>query len=462
MGHRLKAAAAVWLAVSGIGAWAVPDEADFLYRAPITVQRNAPFVAVPLTPATYGRSLSPALADLRVVDAQGGRVPFALQAPEPGQPVQARLKRAVMLYPLPPRPPASAPGGPAFELELDDGRLRLRQEGAAARLTGPSPGWVVDLGATGPDTAPPAFVELAWSGAADFSTGYRVETSDDLRQWRPAGGGQLMSLAAAGATLTQPLVALPASPGRYLKLEWLAGDAPPPLSGAQAVSLQTRMADNGALTELRVAAAPDTPPAGGPPRALLFDLGAPLPLAEAALDWTAGTHVVPARVQGRLRPDQPWTDLASAVFYRLEREGPASMSPAVPLQATARYLRVLPDDRAGALTPAGAGLRVRAALGQVVFATQGVPPFALVTGAAGVAPGHLPIQALVPSLNEERERFGAGRLGEWGTSAAAEAKARAEQDRAAWRPVLLWGALLVAVAALAAMVWRLARGQPQA
>lgn len=441
-------------------AWAEPDAADFLHRSPITVQRSAPFVEVPLTPATYGRSLSPGLADLRVVDAQGARVPFALQAPEPGERVESRSRRAVPLYPLPARP-ASATGPAAVELLLENGRLSLRQEGNTTPRTAESPGWLVDLGAPSSATPPPVFVELAWSGPAEFSAGFRLEASDDLRHWRPAGGGQLMSLASAAGPLTQPLLALPDPPGRYLKLEWLAGETPPLLTGAQAVSLQARSAGAGPLPEMRVAAAADTPAAGGAARAAVFDVGAPLPLAEVALEWSAGTHVLPARVQGRLRPDQPWTDLANAVFYRLEREGKVSVSPPVPLQATARQLRVLPDERAGALAPAGVALRVRAALGRVVFATQGVPPYFLLAGAPGAAAGDLPVQALVPALAEERARFGTGQLGEWETSPAAAAKAQAEQRRAAWRPVLLWGALLLAVAALAAMVWRLARSAPR-
>lgn len=439
---------------------AAPEQTEFLHRAPITVQRIAPFIEVPLTPATYARSLSPGLADLRVVDAQGERVPFALMAPSPGQPLQTRSRRPARLFALPVRPVGSASGPAAFELDLDQGRLSLRQGGAPVQAAGRSPGWLIDLGESAAGDPAPAFIELAWDGAAEFSAGYRLETSDDLRQWRAAEGGQLMSLRAPAGPLTQPLVALPTPTGRYVKLEWLAADEAPPLAGAQAVSLQARLHGAGALEGLQADAVPEPSTAGGAGRAVVFDLQAPLPLADVSLTWGSGTHVVPALVQGRERTEQPWVDLARAVFYRLEREGAVSVSPPLSLQATVRYLRVVPDERAGSLATQGTVLHAHAALGRLVFAAQGTPPFGLLAGAPGAAPGALPLQGLVPALQEERARFGAGRVGEWASSAPAVARAEAERKRAAWRPALLWAALLSAVAVLAAMVWRLARSRP--
>jgi hypothetical protein len=60
-------------------------------------------------------------------------------------------------------------------------------------------------------------------------------------------------------------------------------------------------------------------------------------------------------------------------------------------------------------------------------------------------------------LDEERSRFGKATLGEW---SEVEAVARAEkwrQRQAELRPWLLWSVLIVGVAGLSYMVWRLAR-----
>ena len=46
---------------------------------------------------------------------------------------------------------------------------------------------------------------------------------------------------------------------------------------------------------------------------------------------TSGTHVAPVRLQGRVRVDEPWRELGSGVFYRLERGGDVATSPAIAL-----------------------------------------------------------------------------------------------------------------------------------
>ncbi|CAN5237243.1 hypothetical protein BH11PSE9_BH11PSE9_13050 [soil metagenome] len=128
------------------------------------------------------------------------------------------------------------------------------------------------------------------------------------------------------------------------------------------------------------------------------------------------------------------------------------------MQATARYLRVIPDERAAMLDPAATKLLVRAALASIVFAAQGQPPFALLAGSANAAPGALPVGTLVPSLDDERARFGQASLGEWAEVKGAADQARAQERQAALRPWLLWAVLLAGVAALGFMVWKLARG----
>ena len=66
----------------------------------------------------------------------------------------------------------------------------------------------------------------------------------------------------------------------------------------------------------------------------------------------------------------------------------------------------------------------------------------------------------MPQLDSERARFGHAELGAF---VADEAVARASprsRGRRALRPWLLWAVLLVGVAGLGALVWRLARAGP--
>ena len=63
-----------------------------------------------------------------------------------------------------------------------------------------SAGWLIDSGETRSGDPLPRSLRLRWSGPAEFSVAYRIESSDDLRQWRGAGSGQLMQLQSPGGT----------------------------------------------------------------------------------------------------------------------------------------------------------------------------------------------------------------------------------------------------------------------
>jgi hypothetical protein len=161
------------------------------------------------------------------------------------------------------------------------------------------------------------------------------------------------------------------------------------------------------------------------------------------------------RVQGRNAATEAWREIAQGVFYRLERDGGVSTAPPLALQATLRFLRIVPDERAAALDAATTRLAVQAQLASLVFAMQGTPPYTLQAGAPVAAAGALPIAALVPALAEERPRFGRAALGEWSEVAEVARSAEAAERRAALRPWLLWSVLLAGVAGLAFMVCRL-------
>ena len=347
----------------------------------------------------------------------------------------------------------------------------MRRHGPATKTTTAgtareSGGWLIDGGESRPGDPPPQSLTLRWSGPAEFSAAYRLETSDDLRQWRPAGTGQVMALQSSAGSLTQPLVPLPDATGRFLRLVWADPADAPALDGADVLVAERHLVALDSAREIVVA--PSAEPAGriapdaSSPRALHFDLGGALPLIDVDLRFASGTHVAPVRLQGRARVDEPWRDLGAGVFYRLERGGEVGQAPAIALPATVRFLRVVPDERAAALDANGTSLVVHAALASIVFAAQGEPPFRLLAGSIDAPAGALPVSTLVPMLEAERARFGRGELGEFSADATVERAAVRAEEQQRWRPVLLWGVLLVGVAGLGALVWRLARSGPAA
>lgn len=454
-------------------ATAAADEPAFRHNASIAIEQPAPFVQLPLDAGVYARSEQAGLQDLRVVDARGERVPFALLAPRADRSDSVEEPRAATLYALP-RKPADGSAWPLpVEVLVQGDAIRVVKRAADARgrdtaTPEASPGWLVDTGERGKDEPPVArrALRLAWSGPAEFSVGVDVEASADLRSWRRVGGSQLLALNSPAGPLTQPKIPLPADAPRFVRLVWLDAAAAPRLTGATLVleRQQNVVLDAPTTLEFTASAEPagKAPPEPAAKRGLHVDLGGPLPLASVDLKFAAGgSRVVPLRVQGRLRIDEPWRELAQAVVYRLERGGTASASPAVELHATARYLRLLPDERAAPLDAAATRVVVQARLARLVFARQGQAPYALLAGDARAPAGALAPATLVPALDEERPRFGRASLGAWQEVEAVARRAESERRMAALRPYALWGVLLAGVAALGVMVWRLARSKPQ-
>lgn len=492
-GLVLVPALALALALASASASAHAAEPRFGHSAPVTVAQAGAFVQLPLPASVYAKALRPDLADLRLLDGRGERVPFAFLPPLPPAPPPANEAwRAVAAWPLPPRPTPAATLGLPVEVTVRGDTIQVRRgsgsTGAAAPTPVPPvppPGWLFDLGAAGPATpgvlaAPalprPQTLRLAWPGAPDFSAAYDIDLSDDLRQWRSGGSGQLMSLQAAAGSLEQRSVPLPPAAPRFVRLVWRdpatalrigAAEAlwPTPAAALPANAAAPHAPDS---TELRLQAVPD--PAGAAPvrmaqtttapPSLVFDLGGPMPIASVSLELPPGTRVAPVRLQGRAHLAGPWQDLGTTVFYRIERDGQPTLSPPFETAgATARWIGVLPDDRAAALVPATTALVLRVHLPQLVFVAQGQPPYRLLAGAAVAEPGALPVATLVPQLDTERARLGRAEIGAWSEVPEVAAAARAAARQAALRPWLLWGVLSVGVMALGVMVWRLAKGK---
>lgn len=460
------------------------------FEAPIMVARSAGFIALPLPAAAYARS-EQRLADLRVVDSRDERVPFALLAPRRALETSDAVREAV-LYPLPPAARGTSSGGaPALPVDVvvDGDRISVHRRAlppSSAELRGPSPGWLFDTGERRREQPPVRRLRLRWPAAdAEFTAGFRVDSSDDLRSWRHAGVGQLIALRSPGGPLTQPLVELSAPAGRFVRLLWIDPQQAPVISGAGAITPGERSIDLDAATEVRADAAVDR----DDPRALVFDLGAVLPIDELALHLGAGTRVVPARLQVKSRLEERWRELGGTVFSRFESgdlaaaaaavaatsaspSNPASAStltaaaasattgasPPFPVDTQARFVRIVVDERVAALEPGDASLLARFRADTLVFASAGAPPYRLLAGSPDAAAGALPAATLAPRLADERPRFGVATLGSFREIEAAAQAAESREREARLRPIALWAVLLVGVALLSLMVWRLARG----
>ncbi|MCW5637330.1 MAG: DUF3999 family protein, partial [Rubrivivax sp.] len=250
---------------------AADGEAAFRHRAPIAIEQPGAFMRLPLPASAYAMSRQAGLADLRVVDARGERVPFALLGARAPRSRSEELARPVHVYPLPAlRAGEKEPASP-LEVQVVGDRItvrRLERRGGAAGVATAgdaarrSPGWLFDLGerrVDGTPEGPPALLRLAWSGPAEFIAGYQLELSDDLKQWRRAGGGQVLALQPAAGqptgTLAQRDVPLPRHGdrgARFVRLRWLEPQQAPVVIAAQQVRFARTAVELDAPTVLAV------------------------------------------------------------------------------------------------------------------------------------------------------------------------------------------------------------------
>ncbi len=490
------------------GAAPAADEPRLRHAAPLEALSPGAWFELTLPVEALRLSARADHADVRIVDAQGQRTPFAWLPPQSPEPAAPRWKSAA--HWAWPASNARNDGLPdTLEVISRGGTLVVRQR-AGARPGGASArpaGWLVDLGKAEPGAVRPDALKLAWPPGAAFSVAYRLETSADLRQWQPAGGGTLLSLsasapsggaptasinpavpagstsaspagapsagpppaAATGATpapLEQPLIPLPAGAARFVRWTWTDPAAAPALTQVQA-RLPAPAAAPAAhrarlVVPLTAEPAAATGDKGAAATGLLADLGGVLPVARVQLQFRSGTQISPVRVQWRERADAPWREAGSAVFYRVEQPGgSASESPALPLPGRARFLRLLPDPRSAAPAPEQVELAVDIDQPRLLWARQGTPPHRLLIGAATATAGDLPLATLVPGGDPARLAVGPSRLGAF-TESPEAAQAEAQAERAArWRPALLWGVLVAGVLLMAGMVWRLAQHAPR-
>ncbi len=429
------------------------------FHATLTVERPAPFVALPLTPSIYAHSERGRLADLQVVDAQGQNLPFALVAAPAAARTVSTQERPAKLYALPPAALATPSGQAApVQIWLQGQQVVVAANPAApsAKPAAPSPGWVVDTGAQEPQASSPNALRVEWAAAADFNQSLQVDSSDDLKTWRGSGHAQLVSLTSGEPALRQPVVPLPAGIGRYVRLRWDEPAAAPALTGAWAQTTETlpSAGNDTAASTFTASAVPlsEDPKAPG---AMVFELPAPLPVAQLTVQWPQGNQLWPLRVQWRADTTGPWQEGGAAVFYRLQRSDTASFSPPLALATTARQFRLVPTQGTLGLATSAPSVQVQAKLPWLVFVQQGTAPYELRAGASAGPNMALPASTLMANVEEERPRFGRASLQPFSENTQAAAQAAQQQRWAEWRPRLLWAVLLLGVAGLGAMVWRL-------
>ncbi|MDR2128770.1 MAG: DUF3999 domain-containing protein [Burkholderiaceae bacterium] len=477
---------------------------DYARQALLQTEGDATWYRLDLPMSVYWGAAHADLRDLRVFNAAGEALPYALTAVQ-GQHTETRREARTRFFPL-----YGARGGDGGNTyNTDDMAMRVRRDASgllvevlsdpAAQKTGagalPLRGWLLDASAA-LDFSPER-LRLDWENGAEGFQQLRIEASDDLQHWRAWGTGQIARLQFDGERIERNEVRLPGGgdKARYLRLTWLTPETAPTLTAATLTSVQAT--DQAALlwSEAMPGQRADSADKNASnPNAVDFvwQLPTRLPLQRVHVAITEPNTLAPVIVSGAWqsaqtttpratindvriglkhhRPNHPprdiWQPLARALLYRLPAPGGGQdVQEEIDLPGTAvNQLRLQIDSRGGGLgQPTPPQLRVAISGHQLIFLARGAPPYRLAFGREQAQSAALPLATLAPAYDAshpEKVKFGTARLADAAASAQSvlTTTTAAAATAARNKTYILWAALLAGVGLLIGMALSLLRG----
>lgn len=420
---------------------------DFAYSVSLSTEPDVAVHRLMLPLDVYRHSVRADLADIRVLNANGGLVPYALRPP----PAASQRQQAPARLPLFPLYGDATRATQALRLSIrtEDADIQL-QGGAGASAEAPVSGFLLD--ARSLDT-PIAGLALEWpENVAGFSAHLLVEASNDLADWRTiVAAAPIVDLRYGDDRLMQRRLEFPATQARFWRLRWTSLPGPTVLSGALA-ERTTSTVEGTRLELVSDATVPEDRPGE-----YEFDLAVQAPVDRINLRLPELNTVAAIELLSRAGSSE-WQRVWSGTFYRLQATSGEITNPfiVVPIRTNRQWLARVRQEGGGL----GAGtprLVVRWLPHEVLFVARGAAPFELVYGSSVAGTAATELDELLP------------RVESGGTLPIAEARAAAPREAGGpgklepiapplpWRTIVLWAVLIVAVGMLGGMAWRLSR-----
>lgn len=422
---------------------------DFAYAVPVRTEAGAAFHQVTLPPAVYEGAVRSDLGDMRVFNGAGEVVPHAFQVRSvAAQPAQARL--AAPLFALHAQTLNGAQrAGVHIQTRVDGTIIRL-EPGAAARAPGaPLVAYIADASAhKGSISA----LELERpADAGPFVGKLTIEGSDDLASWRVlVSEAPVLSLTAGAAQLQRLRVEFPAQSAKYLRLSWPSGASPIELA---ALAVEPASAKPEPQRHWKAVTARQEKA-----HEYLIEPAGQFPVDRLRVQLPQPNTVAPVEILAHGKPGESWQPLVRTVAYRIhsdrgEVNSPDIVVPPVP----GRRLLLRFDAQGGGIGMGTPSVEIGWVPHELVFAARGAAPFQIAYGNVKAQYAAYPIESLIPGYRRPPESpsipIVPASTGEPVTHAGAPAL-RQPLDIKRWT---LWGSLLLGVAALGVMAWRLSR-----
>ena len=445
----MKATLLCLLAPVGAGAAATLRE-DFAYAAPIVIGAASGAYRLTLSEHVHQNIASADFRDLRVLNADGAVVPYALLPSYQGDSTPPGATRTTV--PIFPLRGAAAAGvnGIRMRIQSGSGDIELQSFKGRADTNKELVGFLLDARRI---QSPISAWELAWPvGSADFSIVLTVEASDDLSNWSRAGQGAIANLSYRGQQLRQQTVAIAPYKAKFWRLVWDTEIAPVEIAAATALQTAPSREEPRAIHWSRVA--PLQPGSGE----LLFELPGRLPVDRLDVDMPDDNIVADLSFYSRTDNKQAWRTVTTLHFYKLANKADPAHSfvsgPAAIAVNRERYWRIL-------LQPTSAlpqGQAPRIAMGwrpqALLFLPRGSAPYELVYGNAAAGVGSVPVDTLLAGVRNAGS--GSPVAASIGPPQLAGGRDRlVGAVRLPWKTILLWTVLIAGALALATMAYKL-------
>jgi Protein of unknown function (DUF3999) len=441
MNRAQQGLVAAVLAYSGLVHAQAMSPQDFAYGQVAIPAHDAAAYRFPLPLTVYQNTFREDLGDLRVFNADGVVVPFSLSRPA-AQSLIHQTPIALPMFPLP----------EGARILIDGVHLTINSAGSAVNLqtqngtpvTAPVRQYLLDARAL---DATISALQLGWpDGAAEYTGRLSIEASEDLAAWRfVVAAAPIANLHADGQTLVENRLEFAPTKAKFWRLSWL-GLAPSfELTSLLAEPAASPTEPDRASLEVNGVTDPKNS------REFTFDLSGHPPVSRVNVLLPDPNSVMDVELSSRSTPSAPWRSIIRSGFYRLKTPDTEQQNSLVEVRPdTDRYwrARIL---GAGDSPQSSLRLHVEWVPNEVTFLAQGNAPYLLAYGNATANRAEADLSRLPNSLGIATATLGPAQVTGGATRLIAK-PAPFPRMR-----VALWSVLLLSVAVLAWMTYRIAR-----
>ena len=422
---------------------------DFVSGLPLIPETAAPAYEIQLPEAVYRGVIRPDLGDIRVFNAAGEVIAHALYQ------TSAQTEVSRIDLPFFPLDPAAGNSG-----KLD---IHVQQESEQAAVdieidhANSNPGiwrFLIDAQAV---QRPITEFELSWESVnKGFMYQASIEYGADLNNWNPlVKGAGIADLTFGDNRLQRRHISFKPTKSRYFRLTLRQAKEAPQLTRISAELSAESLASELVWTPVTITQN-DADSIGDYP----FANPGLMNVRRIRVNLPQVNTLVQATLLSRASEDAPWQTRGQGLLYRLALDDTVLINDGLTVTTSQdRYWLLRIDQSGGGL---GSG-RPEVALGwyphTLVFIARGAGPFMLAYGSARAQPVATDANSLLNRINLENSArlvshsLTIGPVVQLGGAQSLEPPAKSLQ----WRQLLLWTALIVAVALLIWMAQRLLR-----